>query len=268
MSPEFRVPLLVFFALLVASGPGSAQESRFSPGERIEILVSPEEAIGEAGAASVADVLDPKEPIKYVVYVPRSESQDVAPGVFVFVSPTPRAMMPRQWESLMDSRNLIWIGAADAGNNAPVLERMLKAMLAPAVLNRSLGLNMERCYVAGFSGGAKTAARVAAASPSQFKGGIYMAGAVYWDEIPPRNVELLKQNHHVFIVGTRDPAMRETGPVFERLIDEGVTNARLIEVPNIAHRLPANDYLAEAIDYLDSRLARLGAPSFDVLPGK
>lgn len=267
MPPETRVLLLVFCALMMP-GPGAAQDSRFSAGERVEILVSPEEAIGAAGAASVADVLDPKEPIKYVVYVPGSYSPDVAPGVLVFVSPTPRAMLPRQWESLLDRKNLIWISAADAGNNAPVLERMLKAMLAPAALNLSLGLNMERCYVAGFSGGAKTAARVAAASPSQFKGGIYIAGAVYWDEIAPRNVELLKQNHHVFVVGTRDPAIRETAPVFERLIDEGVTNARLIEVPNIAHSLPASDYLAEAIDYLDSRLSRLEVPSSDVLPGK
>jgi len=221
--------------------------------------MTPTEVSGEAGAQVVAEVLPPDEEINWQIYVPHNYSADNPPGVVVYVSPLETGGPPQAWNDLLGEHNLIWIGANGSGNKHPVTERILKALLATTVLQKTYTINMRRCYVAGFSGGGKTAMRMAALWPEQFKGGIYIAGAVFWGNKPPPKIDLIRQNKHVFIVGSFDPALRDTRRVYNDYKDAGVENSELITVRNHNHRMPPKNYFIQAIEYLDSETTTQGA---------
>lgn len=80
-----------------------------------------------------------------------------------------------------------------------------------------------------------------------------MAGTVSWgDKVPPK-IELIKQNYHVFMVGTYDPALQDTQRVYNDYLDAGVENSRLITIRNHRHSMPPREFFAKALAYLDSR---------------
>jgi len=221
-----------------------------------ELSMTPADVLGEPGSQGIADILPADKIIDWQVYVPKSYSAASPPGVVVFVSSWHRGGPPKAWNYLLEENNLIWIGANNSGNGLPVAPRMLKAIIAPAVLSRRYAIDPERCYVAGFSGGGMTATRIATAKPELFKGGIYMGGTVFWNENTPPKIDLIKQNHHVFLVGTYDPAQKTTRKVYKGYIEAGVKNAELITIRNHRHRMPPPAYFEKAINYLDSRLVQ------------
>lgn len=221
-----------------------------------ELSLTPIDVLGESGAQGIANILPPVKKIDWQVYVPQSYSASSPPGVIVFVSSWHRGGPPKAWNDLLEANNLIWIGANNSGDGLPVAKRMLKAIIAPAALGRSYAIDPERCYIAGFSGGGITATRIATAKPDLFKGGIYIGGTVFWTANTPPKIDLIRQNHHVFLVGTYDPAQQTTRKVYNNYIEAGIDTAELITIRNHRHRMPPPDYFEKAIDHLDSRLAQ------------
>ena len=211
------------------------------------------EILGESGAQLNSQLLAVDKPIEWQVYVPESYKAEEPAGAMVFVSASNSGGIPRSWKEVMDAHNLIWISANDAGNKYPVAERMMKAILAPQVLARNYVLNPERVYISGFSGGGKTATKVASAKPGLFKGAVYMAGSVSWDGGVPEQFGLIKKNRHVFLVGARDFALRSVRRVYRDYKTAGVENVELIIILNYEHRLPPAHHVERAIAYLDSK---------------
>jgi len=218
-----------------------------------KIEKTPVEILGENAVHGVTDVLPADEEISWQLYVPHNYSRENPPGVVVYVSPWERGGPPKAWNASLTDRNLIWIGANAAGNKSKVAERMIKAMIAPMLLSHDYVINLDRCYVAGFSGGGITATRIATARPEQFKGGLYMAGTVFWEDNLPPKIEQIRRNRHVFMVGTYDPALENTQRVYKKYKEAGVENADLIMIRNYRHRMPRSAYFERAIDYLDAR---------------
>jgi predicted esterase len=216
---------------------------------------TPLEILGVAGSQGVANILLPEQNIDWEVSVPTNYSASTPPGLVVYVSPTEYGGPPRDWSDMLEAHDLIWIGARKSGNDWPVAERMLKAMMAPIFLRQSYVIDPERVYVAGLSGGGKTATRVATATPELFKGGVYMAGTVSWGDSAPPKIELIRQNYHVFLIGSNDPGLRETQRTYRAYKAAGAMNSRLITIRNYRHRMPPAEYFERAIVYLDSRLA-------------
>jgi len=247
-----RTTAICLFALLWAGSP-SAQESEPETGY-FKVSMTPIDVIGEDGAQGLSDVFPADEELDWQLYVPHNYSADNPPGVVVYVSPRENGGPPRAWNDLLRENNLIWIGANGAGNKNPVAERALKALLAPSVLAKTYKINTERLYVAGYSGGSMTAMRVAALWPDKFKGGIYIAGAVFWEENTPPKIDQIRENRHVFIVGTYDEAIKNTSRVYNDYKKAGVENSELITIRNHAHRMPPVNYFVRAIEYLDSGL--------------
>jgi predicted peptidase len=216
--------------------------------------VTPLELLGSA-AQGIENILPSDQEIEWEIVVPKSYSVDTPPGLVVYVSSTEKGGPPRDWNDMLQEYNLIWIGANKSGNDWPVPERMLKAMIAPMVVAKSYAINPERVYVAGLSGGGKTATRVATARPEIFKGGVYMAGTVFWDDNVPPKIDLIRQNYHVFVIGSNDSTLLETKLTYNDYKKAGVENSKLIVINNFRHRMPAVEYFEKAIVYLDSRLA-------------
>ncbi len=154
----------------------------------------------------------------------------------------------------MDANNLIWVSPTQAGGSAPVQERIIKAILAPRVIDVDYTVNEERIYVAGYDNGGKVANLVQAADPAAFRGGIYMCGALFWGDKTPENMDLMRGNRHVFIRACSDPKEREVRGVYEEYRKAGFEGAELINVQTRRRRLPEAKYVEQAIRHLDGSL--------------
>ena len=240
--------LLLLCLGVCANGDDRAKTGYF----RVEF--TPQELLGEQGALNASDILIDDDALSWQIYVPDNYDASRPPGVLVYVSPTRKGGPPRRWNEALREENLIWIGANDAGNRVGVGKRMFLAMLAPKILAKDYALDEERIYVAGFSGGGKTASRVSSAKPDIFRGAIYIGGAAVWgSETPPPRLNIIRQNYHVFLTGTQDFNERLTRRVYTAYIGAGVENSELIVVPRMGHQLPGATVFKRAVSFLDSR---------------
>ena len=254
---KFPLAAICIVPLLFAASSLSAESDGIPRTGYFKVEFSPQELLGEQGVIDAADILRSDDNISWQLYVPDTYDATRPAGVVVYVSPTPKGGPPRTWNEPLDNKNLIWIGANDAGNRVGVGKRMFLAMLAPKVLAREYVLDSDRIYVAGFSGGGKTASRVAVARPEVFRGGIYIAGAESWGTItPPPKLDIVRQNYHVFLTGTNDFNERLTRRVYGSYKGAGVENCKLIVVKRLGHEIPSRSVFVRAINYLDTRYDR------------
>lgn len=255
MPKNIKFPTLV--AALIIGGAAAADDAAGPRTGYFEIEMTPVEMVGEANADALAATMPPDEPVSYQVYVPPGYSADNPPGVIVFVSSIRRGGPPRAWNPMLETRNLIWIGANGAGKTAYATERILKAIIAPFVLREDYVVDLARSYIAGYADGGIVACMVMKTRPEQFKGGIYLGGAEAWDETPAK-IELIRRNRHAFVVGTNDPRLKDIQRVFNQFKRSGVEHANLIKIRNFTNRIPPPEYFGRAIDYVDARPAADG----------
>jgi hypothetical protein len=219
----------------------------------INMVMSPAELLGDEAANSLNHILLAEQKIEWRIYVPRNYSAANPPGVLVFISSIDWGGIPDDWQPVMDAHNLIWISPGQAGGSAPVQERMIKSILAPRVVDIDYTVNNERVYIAGFSDGGKVANLVQAADPEAFRGGIYICGALFWDEKTSAKLDLMRSNRHVFVRGCFDPREREVKGVYDEYRKAGFEAVELITVQTRRRRLPQPKYIDQAIRYLDGR---------------
>ena len=244
---------IILAALVALASPGWADDAEDGPRTGyFRETISPLELLGEQGAQAIAEVFAPDHRLTWQLYVPDSYDATKPAGVMVYVSPTQSGALRRGWKGALDDRNMIWIAALNAGNTVHVTERALKAIFATTYITQNYAIDIDRVYVSGFSGGGKTAARIASSQPDLFKGGLYICGVEFWQEQPPK-IDLVRATHHVFLTGTKDFNRQETKQVRKKYEQAGVTGTELIVVGNMSHELPPTKYFAQAIDYLDSR---------------
>ena len=115
---------------------------------------------------------------KFVVYVPEGAPPEKGYGILVFVPPWPQARLPDGWSSVLDRHRLIFVSAANSGNEAHVIDRRVPlALLAYENIRRRYPLDPTRIYVGGMSGGSRVALRIALAYPDVFRGALLNAGS-------------------------------------------------------------------------------------------
>jgi dienelactone hydrolase len=215
-----------------------------------EISRSLAAVMGAEAAQSAGHVIDPDEPISFAVFVPETYDPATAPGLLVYMSPTYSGAIPRSWERVLTAKNLIWIGANQAGNSVNVQRRALFALMAPDVIRQVYAVDAARVYVTGLSGGGKMASMMAVEYPQVFRGSIFNCGVEFWDRRPPRFEQVL-ENRFVFVTGEHDQALRPTRRVYRRFEQAGVPNIKLMVVAGMGHENPDAAHLEEALDFLD-----------------
>ncbi len=217
----------------------------------IRLMMSPSQVLGPETAAELNHLLLSDEMIEWSVYVPDHYSPQRPPGVIVFVPSLSRGALPDNWRTLMDEKNLIWMGPRVAGASEPSNERVLKAILAPYAIADRYAVNRERVYIAGYSDGGKVANLVQAADPVMFSGGLYICGALFWRGEDPDKFDKVLENRHVFIGGCAGTDTREVIEAHEDFLEAGVENAQLFTMQAPRGWLPRPATMGQAIDYLD-----------------
>jgi len=229
--------------------------------ERIELG----SLVGEAGARSLADILDPSHEIEFVVYVPENYDPSSPAGLLVYVSPVESGEIPDAWKEVLDRRNLIWVSVNSSGNTKPPERRVAEAKVSPAFMLQNYRIDPRRIYIAGMSGGGQISSIVAALYPGLFRGGLYMCGVNPWSErdadpwleSPPEKLGTLKENRYVFLSGTEDFKLAATARVYRLYKKAGVERSKLIVIEDMGHELPDTANFDRALGFLDSKLTGL-----------
>lgn len=245
--------ITIIAVLLTMSSVALADDDKQPRSGYFKSSTTPLELLGERGAKALSEVFAADEKLSWQLDVPGNYDAQKPPGVIVFINRGNWGGGKKVWNSVLEEKNLIWIGAIDAGDKSPMNERMLKALLAPPLLAKNYTFNPERVYVAGFSGGAHVANILATTRPDIFRGGLFMSGAVFWGEKVPQKIDQVQKNRFVFMAGANDIARVKVSRTADSYRDAGVQSTRLIVVPNTRQELPGPSYFAKAIDYLDGK---------------
>ena len=148
---------------------------------------------------------------KFMVYVP---AQMPAHGyaLLVFVPPWRDARLPQGWAAVLDRYGIIFASAARSGNDASALGRREPlALTAAHNIMRRYPVDPEHVYIGGFSGGSRTALRLALGYPDLFRGALLNAGSDPLGgpdlPVPPKDLFLRFQNASrlVYVTGDEDP---------------------------------------------------------------
>jgi predicted esterase len=148
---------------------------------------------------------------KFLVHVPDGAPPAHGYGLLVFIPPWPQASLPKEWFGVLDRHALIFVTAANSGNEAGMLDRRVPlALLGFENVRSRYPIDANRVYVGGMSGGSRVALRVALAYPDVFRGALLNAGSdpIGGDEVSLPPVDLLhrfqESTRLIFLTGARD----------------------------------------------------------------
>jgi pimeloyl-ACP methyl ester carboxylesterase len=148
---------------------------------------------------------------KFSVYLPAGAPPTSGYGLLVFVAPWPEATEPGRWRPPLDRHGLIFVAAANSGNEASVYDRRLPlALLAYENIRARYPLDPKRVYVGGMSGGSRVAERTALAYPDAFRGALLNAGSDPISDasgihLPPADLfQKFQQTRLVYVTGGHD----------------------------------------------------------------
>ncbi len=207
--------------------------------------------VGAENTAAMSSVFSPDDEVSWQIYVPKTYDPKKPAGVIVFISPSESwGGSRRVYNSVLDRYNLIWAGITGAGDKQPVNERLMKAIMTPTMLAQQYSLDPARIFIGGFSGGAPVAMILSTGKPELFRGGLFVGGAVFWDDNVPPKLDQIKRNRFVFVAGSNDPALRTVRRTAVAYKDAGVTDSLLIVMQNHKQEMPGPKYLEQAVAWL------------------
>jgi predicted esterase len=241
--------------------------------ELLHRLLSPLNAIraGKRLANSAVALRD--QPIdlareRFTVYVP-AHAPAPGYGLLVFVPSRQNAMLPRGWAAVLDRRGVIFVSAANSGNEANILDRREPlALLAAHNIMQRFHVDPQRIYIGGFSGGSRVALRLALGFPDVFRGAFLNAGS---DPIgdaqmplpPPDLFSRFQEMTRIVYVSGKDDAVNvdKDAASSESMLEWCVFDWYAERSPWTGHEVAGPTVLGRALDMLDKHaqpnLARL-----------
>ena len=159
---------------------------------------------------------------KFIAYVPTRRPPH-GYALLVFVPPWEDARLPPGWAPVLDRYGVIFVSAARSGNAAPVLDRREPlALLAAHGVAARYSIDSDSVFVAGFSGGARVALRLALAFPDVFRGAILNAGSDAIGDpqipLPPKGLfgRFQQSSRLVYVTGEGDMSQLAQDQASER----------------------------------------------------
>jgi hypothetical protein len=204
---------------------------------------------------------------RFAVYVP-SHSPAEGYGLMVFVPPWENAMLPRGWAAILDRHGVIFVSAANSGNEANILDRREPlALLAAHNIMQRFHVDPARIYVGGFSGGSRVALRLALEFPDVFRGAFLNAGSdpIGDAQAPLPAPELFSRFQEmtriVYISGQNDAVdVEKDAASVQSLLEWCVFDWYAERSPWMGHEVAGPAVLGRALDMLDKHgvnMARL-----------
>lgn len=199
---------------------------------------------------------------RFDIWVPETRPER-GYGLLIFVSPMPRWDLTRDWKRELDRAGIIYVAAQRSGNTENVYERRIPlALHAYANLTARYPVDPERVYISGFSGGSRTAVRIAAAYADVFHGALLIGGAKVIGEEdfapPPAELMMLLQQRMrvVYSTGGNDTPNRVLDARGrQEMRHRCVAGVYDISQRRLDHWVPLARTLRKAIERLDRPLS-------------
>ena len=190
----------------------------------------------------------------FVVYVPPTEPAG-GYALLVFVPPWSGASIPAGWRSVLDREGVIYVSAAGSGNDASVIDRREPlALLAADNIRQLYHVDPHQVWIAGFSGGAHVALRLALAYPDVFGGALLNAGSDPIGgnsfSIPLKDLfeQFQTSTHVVYLTGEDDSPRLEMDRASEASLRKWcVTNVDVIVTPRVGHEVADSAAFSSAV---------------------
>ena len=189
-------------------------------------------------------------------------------GLIVWIDASAEGRPPQPLFKALDQSGMICIGAAGAGNDRGVTDRLQLALDAAATAERRWHIDPERVYVAGISGGGKMASILGVCFPDVFDGAVAIVGLGSWETVPtgegskvwpaefarPKGKawEALKDRRVAVVTGDRDFNHRQITLTLDRVKTDR-PEMKLYDIEGLGHEFPAPDRLAEVVGWIDER---------------
>ncbi|MET0814116.1 MAG: PHB depolymerase family esterase, partial [Pseudoxanthomonas sp.] len=196
----------------------------------------------------------------FEVYVPRRRPPS-GYGLMVWIPPQEEGQpAPRAWRPELDRRGIIYVAARKSGNTQNLLERRLPLVLHAAHnVMRRYQVDPARVYVGGFSGGGRSALRLAVAYPDLFRGALLNAGSdVIGQGLTLPSAELVdlfrSRSRLVYVTGALDLPNRRMES-HSMASAEGLCAANLgkVSLPHgVGHAPPDARAFAKAMELIES----------------
>lgn len=196
---------------------------------------------------------------KFAVYVPGGPPPKDGYGLLVFVAPWPEATEPRRWRPPLDRHGLIFVAAANSGNETSLLDRRLPlALLAYENVRARYPIDPKRVYIGGLSGGSRVAEMTALGYPDVFRGVLLNAGSdpiggeqgIY---LPPADLfQKFQETRLVYVTGDNDELNRDDDLISRQSMkDWCVFSVEVTRAPRLGHEALDPVSLDRALDALE-----------------
>lgn len=195
---------------------------------------------------------------KFAVYMP-SHAPPHGYALLVFVPPWQEAAVPSSWIPPLDRHGMIYVSAANSGNDADVLDRRVPlALLAAYNIMQKYPVDPQRIYIGGFSGGSRVAERIALGYPDLFHGALLLAGSdpigTAQQSLPPASLfrQFQDTTQLVYLTGQNDQDHLDMDTRSQQSLREWcVFHLDTVSAPWSGHEVVAPGPLNDALDLLD-----------------
>jgi hypothetical protein len=262
----------------VPAQPGPPAGQSVIQFKNVPVQAGPAEVKARLHCVENPGALDPARD-SFQLVVPKTHRPDQRWGVLVWISPSDSARIPPEWESVLERRRLLFVGAIKAGNSRNILERIQLAVLASVGMRERFQVDERRVYVSGFSGGGRVASMLGVAYADMFTGAASFMGVNFYTDLPSADgkklyppqfipddevLEIAKRRSRFALISSeRDFNKPDTRIVWEQgFMKEGFPAAAYLEVPGIGHSMPSAEWLDKALHFLDAprTVAEAGPP--------
>ncbi|HKD22916.1 MAG TPA: PHB depolymerase family esterase [Rhizomicrobium sp.] len=194
---------------------------------------------------------------KFVVFVPATKPA-AGYGLLVFVPPWDAQKVPEEWNDVLDAAGIIFVAAANSGNDAnPIGRREPLALLAYANIAKRYPVDPARVYVGGFSGGSRIAMRLALGYPDVFRGALLNSGSDPIGDriipIPPRDLfaRFQESSRLAYVTGADDTTVLQADRASRHAMSDWcVFNVEDREMRGTGHHSADSSSFSWALDSL------------------
>ena len=209
---------------------------------------------------------------QFQLVIPKNYQPAEPWGLFIWISASDSPRIPAEWEAVLASRRLLFVGAIQSGNKRDLFDRVRLAIDANVGLRKRYRIDDRRVYVSGFSGGARVASMIGVAFADLFTSTMPFMGVNFYTELPAADgqrfglsylpdddvLEIAKTKcRFVLVTGEKDFNRINTHAAeVHGFRKEGFTRILCLEVPALGHAMPDASWLEKGLDFLDEGKAR------------
>lgn len=221
---------------------------------------------GRQLAEQTVDISD----ARFDIFVPRRPPPTRGYGLLVWIPPQDAYRAPMDWMPALEAHGMIYVSPRDAGNEEIVFDqRMPLALHAAHGISVQYPVDPERVYVGGFSGGSRTALRLALAYPDVFRGALLNAGSdvLGGERLTPPPADLMRtfqaRSRLVYVTGAHDlPNRRADAASQASMRDFCVAHVHRHSMGSRGHATPDRRTFLKVLAWLDA--PRAADPAVDL----